>query len=314
MAALVTLTLLVAGVAAYVRWAASLISLDASAWWFIAGAPFAYLAPAAILAAVCFAVAWIWRTPRPPEAQLDIAGSLRLYAGEVLAVAASWPCLALHRLLMRDPAPAPARRPVILVHGVLVNDGMWFLFRRRLERLGIGPVYTMNYGPPHDDIERFARQLAEKIDAVRAGTGAAQVVLIGHSMGGLVARAYLRRFGMERVAHVVTIGTPHHGSILAWSFPGRSLAQMHPGNKWLAKLNEAENLPPPVPITSIWSRHDSMVIPQASAILASADNVSVVGVGHNALLRDGHVAEMVSATLTKVTEKGLVSVRGIPSQ
>ena len=286
MTSLTLLVLLSAGCWAYIRWAIHAVSHGAPLWWFVAGAPLAYLAPALLLTAAWFALAWVGRTPRPPDAQLDIRGSLRLYVGEVLALAGSWPCLVFHRLLVRDPPPAPARRPILLVHGVLVNDGMWVWFRRRLKRLGAGPVYTLNYGPPHAGIERFARQLARKIDAVCAATGAEQIAVIGHSMGGLVARAYLRRFGPTRVARVVTIGTPHHGSMLAWSFPGESLSQMHPNNAWLAELNREEGGPTPVPITSIWSRHDSMVIPQASAILVGAQNIAIVGVGHNALLND----------------------------
>ena len=286
MTAVVMSALIVGGVWAYVRWATHLVEHGVSVWWFIAGAPAAYLAPAIILTAVWFTVAWLWRTPRPPEARLGLAGSFRLYVAETLTLAASWPLLALHRLIIHDPPPAPARRPVVLIHGVLVNDGLWFWFRRGLQRQGIGPIYTVNYGPPHADIERFARQLAATIDAVCAATGGAKVALIGHSMGGLVARAYLRRFGPARVERLITIGTPHHGSILARSFPGKSLAQMHPGSAWLAKLNEAEDGPPPVPITSIWSRHDSMVIPQGSAELEGAQNVAIIGVGHNALLTD----------------------------
>jgi hypothetical protein len=48
-----------------------------------------------------------------------------------------------------------------------------------------------------------------------------------------------------------------------------------------------------VPITSIWSRHDSMVAPQASSVLGSAENIALVGVAHNALLGDREVRELV---------------------
>ena len=41
--------------------------------------------------------------------------------------------------------------------------------------------------------------------------------------------------------------------------------QMRPGNVWLAELNRDEAKPSAVPITSIWSRHDSLVAPQARA-------------------------------------------------
>jgi triacylglycerol esterase/lipase EstA (alpha/beta hydrolase family) len=299
MTAFFLLALLVAGGWAYFQWAAHSVAQGASVWWFVAGAPVVYLAPAAVLVAVWLVVAWVWRTPRPPDARLGPGGTLRLYLIEVLSLGLSWPLMALHWLLIRDPLPAPAKRPVVLIHGVLVNDGVWFVLRRFLMRRGGAPVYTLNYGPPFADIERFAEQLAARIEAICAVTGAERVLLVAHSMGGLVARAYLRRFGPGRVAGLVTIGTPHHGSILAYSFPGRGLTQMHPGNPWLTELNRDESKPAPIPMTSIWSRHDSMVIPQASSVLACAENVAVIGIAHNALVRDQGVMELVARKISK---------------
>ena len=293
MTAILLLALLLAGASTYIMWALHEVAQGASPWWFVAGAPVAYLAPVVVLVSVWFALSWIWRTPRPSNAQLDFAGSVRLFIGEVLAVAMSWPLIALHRLAIRDPAPAPARLPVILVHGVLVNDGVWFAVRRYLARHDVGAVYTLNYGPPYADIEHFAEQLGAKIESVCAVTGAAHVLLVCHSMGGLVARAYVRQRGLARIKRIVTIGTPHHGSIFARGLIGRCLAQMRPGNAWLAELNRDEAKPSTVPITSIWSRHDSLVAPQASGELACAENVALVGVGHNALLNDSRVMELV---------------------
>jgi triacylglycerol esterase/lipase EstA (alpha/beta hydrolase family) len=293
MTAILLLALLLAGTSTYVRWAIHCVAQGASPWWFVAGAPFAYLAPVAVLVSAWFALSWIWRTPRPPNAQLDFAGSVRLFVGEVLAVAMSWPLIALHRLVIRDPLPAPRQLPVILVHGVLVNDGVWFTMRRYLARQAVGAIYTINYGPPYGDIEHFAEQLGAKIESVCAATGATRVVLVCHSMGGLVARAHLRQRGPARIERIITIGTPHHGSVFARGVVGRCLAQMRPGNAWLAELNRDEAKPPPVPITSIWSRHDSLVAPQGSGELACAENVPLVGVGHNALLDDRRVMDLV---------------------
>ena len=286
MTALLLFVLLAAGGAGYVSWAKHAIASGVPGWWFIVGAPIAYLTPVVLLVALWFLISWIWRTPRPPGAQLGAARSMRMFVDEVLAIGVSWPLMVLHRLVMRDPAPAPCARPVILVHGVLVNDGVWFGFRRRLaprgrQRRVYGQLWSTARG------YRALCSAARREDRdVCAATGAQRVVLIGHSMGGLVSRAYLRRYGVSRVEQLITIGTPHHGSLLAWSFPGRCLAQMRPGNKWLTELNRNESSPSPVPITSIWSRHDSMVIPQASSELACAENLAIVGVGHNALLGD----------------------------
>jgi triacylglycerol esterase/lipase EstA (alpha/beta hydrolase family) len=294
MTALLLCIALVAGTAGYLSWASHSIATGAAAWWFVVGAPLAYFAPALALVALWFTFAWLWRTPRPREARLGFAAILRLYFNEVWAVASSWPVMVLHRLLIRDPEPAPAKRPIVLVHGVLVNDGVWLTMRRFLLRQGVEPVYTLNYGPPLAGIEWFAQQLHARIEKIRAATGAERVVLVAQSMGGLVARAYLRRFGSEHVAMLVTIGTPHHGSLLAYSFPGTCLAQMHPGNPWLVALNRNEAAPAPVPITSIWSRHDNMVVPQASSVLACAENIALIGVAHNALVSDTRVSKIVA--------------------
>src|SRR6202171_859033 len=293
MTAILLLALLLAGASTYIMWALHEVAQGASPWWFVAGAPVAYLAPVVVLVSVWFALSWIWRTPRPSNAQLDFAGSVRLFIGEVLAIAISWPLMALHRLLIRDPLPASVQLPVILVHGVLVNDGVWFAMRRYLARHDVGAVYTINYSPPYGDIEHFAEQLGAKIESVCAATGAARVLLVCHSMGGLVARAYLRHRGPQRIVRIITIGTPHHGSVFARGVIGRWLAQMRPGNAWLAELNRDETKAPSGPIVSIWSRHDSLVAPQASSELACAKNIALVGVGHNALLADADVLELV---------------------
>jgi hypothetical protein len=110
MTAILLLALLLAGTATYIKWGIHAVAQGISPWWFVAGAPVAYLAPVILLVTAWFAVSWIWRTPRPPHAQLDFVGSVRLFSGEVLAVAISWPLMALHRLVIRDPAPAAAAR------------------------------------------------------------------------------------------------------------------------------------------------------------------------------------------------------------
>ena len=198
---------------------------------------------------------------------------------------------------MRDPAPRQAAAPVLLVHGVLCNAGIWRGFLPELSARGIGPVYTLSYGPPQASIELFAEQLAAKIAAIRADTGAAKVALVAHSMGGVVARAYCRRHGAQSVRCLVTLGAPHHGSVHAWMFPGICLSQIRPGSAWLAELNRGEGTPPPTRLVSIWSWHDSMVAPQTSARLAGAQNIDIVGVGHNAMLGDPEVIARVAAEL-----------------
>lgn len=297
----IALWLVIGGaLAAYAGCAVRGVAAGISPWWFAAGLPLAYAAILFAITSGWFALAWIFRSPRPREMRIGMAASVRLFVDEMRAIARSGPRMALYRWLVRDPAPAPARAPVLLLHGVLCNAGVLCGLKADLAARNIGPVYALSYGPPLSSIELFADQVAARVDAILAVTGAARVAIVGHSMGGLVARAYLRRYGAAKIAVVVMVGAPHHGSVHAHLFPGTCLAQLRPGNAWLAELNRSESSPPAVRLVSLWSWHDSMVAPQTSARLAGALNIELRGVGHNALLGDRHVFGLVARELTRV--------------
>jgi len=297
--ALILTAALLALAGGYAWWALQAIAAGAAAWPYVAGAVALPFAIPLVFTIAWFALAWAFGTPLPPGARLGAGRRLALFWNEWQAIRRSGPRMILYRWLVPDPAPAPAPAsfPVLLLHGVLCNAGVCRGLRRHLEAQGLGPVYTLSYGPPLASIEVFADQVAGKVDTILRATGAAQVAIVGHSMGGLVARAYLRRYGASKVRLLVTVGTPHHGSVHAWLFPGTCLAQLRPGNPWLAGLNAA-----PLPgcrLVSLWSRHDSMVAPQASSALPGAEEIVVTGVGHNALLADAAVFAVVARELAR---------------
>ena len=288
----------IGGTIAYLFWAHAAVAAGWSSLWFVAGLPIAFLAIPFLASALWFTLSWRHRAARPPHARLGIAALPRLYTREALAIASSVPRMIGYRWLMADPPPARADLPVLLLHGVMCNAGVWHPLKRHLAARGIGPLYALSYGPPLASIEAFAEQAAAKIDAIIAATGAAQVVIVAHSMGGLVARAYVRRWGGAKVRRLITIGTPHRGSMLARGLPGRSLSQMRPDSPWLAGLG-ASALASPPPIVSLWSWHDSMVAPQTSSVLDHAENVALVGIAHNALLSHREVLERVAAEIER---------------
>ena len=290
------------GSLAYAGWALREVAAGANGYWFVAAIPVAALAIPTLLTAWWFALAWVYRAPRPPEARIAASRIPALFLHEMLAIAWSVPRMILYRALLRDPAPAPATAPVLLLHGVLCNAGVWLPIVRYLAARGIGPLYTLSYGPPLASIDRFADQASAKLDAILAATGATQVIIVGHSMGGLVARACARRHGSERVRRIITLGTPHHGSILAYLFFGVSLSQLRPRSRWLLALNDRHGFAEP-PITSIWSWHDSMVAPQTSSVLEGARNEAVVGIGHNALLADPEVLRRLATEIVDASPR-----------
>jgi triacylglycerol esterase/lipase EstA (alpha/beta hydrolase family) len=291
-----------AGVFAYGLWAAHAVAQGAPLWPFVVGLPLTCLAVPFLITSFWFAVAWWFGAERPTDVRLRWRARLALFGNEFVALARSVPRMILYRILMPDPPAAPAKLPILLLHGVGCNAGVWTGFRRYLDSRGIGPVYTLSYGPPLASIEHFAGQVADKMAAIEAATGAPQLVLVGHSMGGLVARAYMRRYGGAKVRRLVTIGTPHHGSMHAWLMTGISLAQMRPANAWLVDLNGNADGADGVPVVSVWSWHDSMVTPQTSSRIDWGRNIEISGVAHNALLDDRNVWTLVAAEIVSAAE------------
>lgn len=189
-----------------------------------------------------------------------------------------------------------AGRPVVLlIHGYGCNRGTWWWLRRRLEAAGF-VVATINLEPPYDGIEHFVTQLDRRIESICAETGRERLLLVGHSMGGLVARAYLARFGSGRVRRLVTLATPHAGSKLAFLGIGRNARQMEPTSVWLKELWRDR---PDIPMVSVRNSHDNFVVPQDSQRYPSAQDVELPGLGHLAMLFSPRTLHALLAALAK---------------
>ena len=306
-AATLWVSVLAAGLA-YALAAAGSVGAGGSPVAWVAAAMLLYACAIAAMTAVYFALAWIYRSPRPPDVWLGPRQTLRLVWQEFRTLAGAAPRMMFYRVLVPDPASAPVDVPVLLLHGVLCNAGVWHRLARFLARRGVPGIYSLSYGPPLASVELFADQMEAKIDAILAATGAQRVMIVSHSMGGLVARAYLRRYGSRKLARVLTIGAPHHGSVHAWLFFGTALSQLRPGSAWLAALAR-EPLAPGLRFVSLWSWHDSMVAPQLSCRLLGAVDMPLAGVGHNALLGD----PQVFARVLEEIEAARVPTSGSPA-
>ncbi|MFA9215875.1 MAG: lipase family alpha/beta hydrolase [Sphingomonadaceae bacterium] len=220
-------------------------------------------------------------SPVPPALRLTAATALRLFAGELRA-SLLYSCWSMLFPLGWQIQPAPQTGlPVLLLHGYLCNSGYWRPLSRALRRARISHA-ALDLEPLWCGIDDYVARVHTAVQRLCAETGSAQVIIVGHSMGGLVARAYLRRHGSAQVAQVVTLGSPHAGSTLAALAPGRNGAQMRIGSDWLRRLAAAD--PQALSrFTSIYSVHDNMVAPQDSSRLAGARNLAMGGVGHVAL-------------------------------
>ncbi len=171
--------------------------------------------------------------------------------------------------------------PLLLIHGYFCNRGAWWWLRRSLRAQGRS-IATIDLEPPLADIDKLAEKLDARIRALVAETGTQSFVLVGHSMGGLTARTYLRRHGSAHVAKLITLGTPHHGTELARIGLGRNAREMEPGSAWIREHAVAGPLP--VPTLSVWSARDNYVMPQDSSRLGGAREIILPTLGHLSML------------------------------
>jgi triacylglycerol esterase/lipase EstA (alpha/beta hydrolase family) len=235
----------------------------------------------------------------PAEFRLGAAGWLRLFGEEFAAsmLQSSW---SMPRAAPRQVIhPGSARPPVLLLHGYGCNSGYWDHLTPLLDAAGISHA-TLDLEPITCGIDDYAGPVERAVESLCAATGAPKLVIVAHSMGGLVARAWLRKHGAARLARVITLGTPHHGTCLASFGVGRNAAQMRRAgcpegleSEWLRDLAAGESAATRALLTSIYTHHDNIISPQTSSFLAGAHNIPMGGVGHVAMGRNRRVLAQV---------------------
>jgi len=207
--------------------------------------------------------------------------------------------LALRRGRARPLDPGDPRPPVVLLHGYAQHPANFLWLARRLRRDGWRHLYTVAHLPMGGDIGRSAQRLGEALDRIRRASGASRVDIVAHSMGGLVARAYIRARGTASgVGRLVTLGTPHQGTeVFARLQLDPMVRQMRPGSPLLAGLAADDPVPQLVDCISIYSADDAVVVPPSRAYYPGAFNVEVRGLGHMSLLFSRRVYALVRENL-----------------
>jgi pimeloyl-ACP methyl ester carboxylesterase len=218
-------------------------------------------------------------------------------------------------LVMGDVVAAGT--PIVLVHGLVDNRSIFTVLRRALRRRGFGRVITLNYSPLAQDVRTVAERLGALIERTCEETGYERVHVIGHSLGGLVARYYVQRLGGDARVHTLcTLGSPHAGTWSARLLPQRLVRQLRPGSDLLHELAA------PAPglrtrFVAFWSDLDQLIVPKRSARLDHPDlrarNVLLRGVGHMSLPIDGRVVREITSLLAHLDEEGHTLTAGVTS-
>ncbi|QGU03444.1 esterase/lipase family protein [Corynebacterium comes] len=182
--------------------------------------------------------------------------------------------------------------PVVLIHGTGDTNGIWQELTLDLRKDGWA-VFAPEFGNRCTaGVEESAEQVGAYIDAVLAVTGAEQVVIVGHSQGGVLARYWMRLLdGAPKVRHLVSLGVPHNGTTMGGmlssitttktgesmmnsivqSWFGPSGFQLITGHPLLDDLNADGPTEPGVGYTNIATRNDTIIQPTETCFLSSDD-------------------------------------------
>ena len=192
----------------------------------------------------------------------------------------------------------PKRPAVVFVHGYMCNRATW---RPWLIDHGLAARWncaTVNLEPVFGAVDRYPEIIHAAVERLRRASGAERVTLVCHSMGGLAARAYLRAHGHHAVARVVTIDTPHHGTLFARLGHGDNTRQMRLACDYVRWLAQSEE---PIEFVCFASQHDNLVVPREGQILACAEALWFEEIGHLAMTDN----EEVLGKLIEVVERPL---------
>ena len=118
--------------------------------------------------------------------------------------------------------PAPQKGGAVLLHGFGSLPGTMWPLTYRLSRLGYATLVPF-YPSWRLELTGIVTRLRPQIAAFAEAQEGRPVHFIGHSMGGLIARALIERDRPASLGSLVMLGTPNGGSEIADRFNGNPL-------------------------------------------------------------------------------------------
>ncbi|MEW8051215.1 MAG: alpha/beta fold hydrolase, partial [Candidatus Thiodiazotropha sp.] len=113
---------------------------------------------------------------------------------------------------------------VVLLHGLARSNAAMWLLNMRLKHAGYH-VETVGYRSLNRTPQQIVDDISQQIDLCSKGK-ANKIHFVGHSLGGLLIRAYLQNSDVRNLGRVVLVGTPNQGTEVADHFK----------DKWWAKI------------------------------------------------------------------------------
>lgn len=181
--------------------------------------------------------------------------------------------------------------PILFVHGWSESSTIWNTMISRFQADGwtSAELNNWSYNTSQSNVTT-AGQVQTKVNQILSNTGATQVDIITHSMGGLSSRYYVKNLGGDlKVNDWVSLGGPNHGTDTANFCISAACTEMRIGSSFLTALNSGDETPGAVAYGTWWSPCDSIINPDSSVALSGATNTKTACLSHSDLFNDATV-------------------------
>lgn len=177
--------------------------------------------------------------------------------------------------------------PLLLIHGIDDTAEIFDALKIYLSDRGWQDIHTIDLMPSNGDIglDILAAQVRDYVESYLAH--AAEVDVLGFSMGGIVGRYYIQRLGgSARVRRFVTLSSPHNGTWTGYLRPNIGAGQMRPNSNFLQDLNSTVDELYQVEFTSVWTPYDLMIVPADSSRLPVGTMIQLPVLAHPFMVSD----------------------------
>jgi triacylglycerol lipase len=192
------------------------------------------------------------------------------------------------------PPPPPSggtHNPILFVHGWSESSSIWNTMISRFQADGwtSAELNNWSYNTSQSNVTT-ANAISAEVDKILKNTGATQVDIVTHSMGGLSSRYYVKNLGGDvKVNDWVSLGGPNHGTDTANFCVSAACTEMRVGSSFLTALNSGDETPGAVSYGTWWSPCDSIINPDSSVALSGASNTQTACLSHSDLYGDATV-------------------------
>lgn len=188
----------------------------------------------------------------------------------------------------------PDQTPILMVHGYLHNSSGWTYFLYRLRNEGYKNVFTINLGLTIYSMEHYADMIDQKAREIAEITGRDDLIIIAHSMGGMISSYWAANQNHTKVTDIITLASPLQGTTKAESAMGECARQMQYGSEFANNLVKQIQENEEIRFYHLGSTCDPTVRPNSSAFIPGKPKKIFDNLGHVMFLFSDEVIDEVA--------------------